>query len=293
MIIISEQTETILLQELRKRNVGVAGHHCFYLGMSALPHGRKEIFQALSAGLKELDIPHQPYVYLCADKDIVIGLRDMKEMHFSWVVEHMAKTLELPSLASHCATWDIWLDWGKIEPLLSAKIALLQTAADQQREKDVDTEAQRAVEETLRMVEAEWEATLTQRRMIRLQPLVMIADDDQFSRTLAINLLERDYASAAARNGRETLKVYLERAPDVLFLDIGMPDISGHILLEHLLKLDPQAHIIMFSGRRDKETVLRAMQAGAKGFVGKPFTRAKIMEYVASSPFVRQKLAAA
>ena len=83
---------------------------------------------------------------------------------------------------------------------------------------------------------------------------------------------------------------YVNKAPDVLFLDIGLPDINGHDVLERLFKLDPQAYVVMFSGNGDRENVLKAVELGAKGFVGKPFTQEKLIQYIEKSPFIQEKL---
>ena len=82
---------------------------------------------------------------------------------------------------------------------------------------------------------------------------------------------------------------YVNKAPDVLFLDIGLPDINGHEVLEKLFKLDPDAYVVMFSGNGDKENIMKAVELGAKGFVGKPFSQEKLLQYIQKSPFIQEK----
>jgi two-component system chemotaxis response regulator CheY len=75
----------------------------------------------------------------------------------------------------------------------------------------------------------------------------------------------------------------------VLFLDIGLPDIDGLKVLERIFKLDPQAYVVMFSGNGSKEHIMRAVELGARGFVGKPFTKEKLFQYIEKSPFVQAR----
>ena len=56
-----------------------------------------------------------------------------------------------------------------------------------------------------------------------------------------------------------------------LILDINLPDVTGHDLLERILLIDPDAHVIMLSGNADQTNIVQAMSKGAKGFIAKPF----------------------
>ena len=90
-------------------------------------------------------------------------------------------------------------------------------------------------------------------------------------------------------DGQGALMGYVNKAPDVLFLDIGLPDIDGHAVLEKIFKLDPDAYVVMFSGNKDRDNVMKAVELGAKGFVGKPFTSEKLLQYIQKSPFIQAK----
>ena len=90
-------------------------------------------------------------------------------------------------------------------------------------------------------------------------------------------------------NAETALQSYAQIAPDILFLDINLPNVTGHELLEKILLLDPQAYIIMLSGNSDKENVLQAMQRGARGFVAKPFTPDKLYQYIERCPTLNDR----
>jgi len=114
-------------------------------------------------------------------------------------------------------------------------------------------------------------------------------EDDLFSQRLVANVLQSKFELTMAEDGQGAIMGYVKHAPDVLFLDIGLPDIDGHAVLEKLFQIDPQAYVVMFSGNGDKENVMKAITLGAKGFVGKPFSEDKLLQYIHKSPFIQAR----
>lgn len=77
---------------------------------------------------------------------------------------------------------------------------------------------------------------------------------------------KRVFGADSAKSG---LKSFLKLKPDIVLLDITLPDVSGFELLRRILKADPDAHVIMFSMNTDPSVVLRSIELGAKGFLAK------------------------
>jgi len=127
------------------------------------------------------------------------------------------------------------------------------------------------------------------RRKKRMVADILVVEDDAFLQRLVSNLFTKDFRVTSARSGADALDLYIQQAPDVMFLDIGLPDTSGHNILARILELDPDAYIVMLSGQGSRENVLHAMERGAKGFIGKPFTPEKLFSYVHKCPFVQEK----
>lgn len=111
-------------------------------------------------------------------------------------------------------------------------------------------------------------------------PKVLIVDDDSFSALLVDKNLRRDHTVLTVNSGAEAIQTYFSQAPDIVFLDINLPDLSGHEVLQFILSIDPTAFIVMLSGNSDQDNILHAVKDGAKGFVAKPFTRKKLLEYI-------------
>jgi two-component system chemotaxis response regulator CheY len=117
-------------------------------------------------------------------------------------------------------------------------------------------------------------------RKQRLSPEVLIVEDQSFSTKLLRGMLERSHKIHTAANAEDALELYLAHAPDIIFLDIELPGVSGHQLAAIIHKLDAQAFIIMVTGNNHADDVVRAKQNGARGFIVKPYSKQKILEAI-------------
>lgn len=101
----------------------------------------------------------------------------------------------------------------------------------------------------------------------------LVVDDAPFMRTLLIKLLQPGgFECFEAANGREAIGKYAQIKPDVVTLDVNMPEIDGFATLQALRQLDPGAKIVMCTSSGHLETVQRAISAGASGYLKKPVT---------------------
>ncbi|MGI6160694.1 MAG: response regulator [Christensenellales bacterium] len=102
---------------------------------------------------------------------------------------------------------------------------------------------------------------------------VLVVDDAAFMRVSIKNMLSKNGYEVVgeAENGRVALKKYQEVEPDIVTMDITMPDMDGLTSLKEILCLDPGANIIMVSAMGQEGMVREAVMAGAKGFIVKPF----------------------
>jgi DNA-binding NtrC family response regulator len=114
----------------------------------------------------------------------------------------------------------------------------------------------------------------------------MLIEDDAFSRKLVENVVGKQYEITSLATADQALNTYARTAPNLLFLDIDLPDVTGHELLAKIMALDPEAHVVMLSGNADRENISKALGIGAKGFVAKPFTRDKLFQYISRCPTI-------
>jgi Response regulator containing CheY-like receiver domain and AraC-type DNA-binding domain len=102
---------------------------------------------------------------------------------------------------------------------------------------------------------------------------VLVVDDAAFMRLSIKTMLEKNgfQVVGEAENGRIAIKKYAELSPDIVTLDITMPDMDGIEALKAIMKLNPGAKIIMITAMGQECMVKEAIIAGAKGFLVKPF----------------------
>ncbi len=111
---------------------------------------------------------------------------------------------------------------------------------------------------------------------------VLITDDALFMRvTLKNILINNGYEIAGeAATGKESVDLYQSTKPDLVTMDITMPEMDGITALREIRKIDPNAKIIMCSAMGQKNIVLEAVSAGAKDFIVKPFQAEKVLEAI-------------
>lgn len=111
---------------------------------------------------------------------------------------------------------------------------------------------------------------------------VLIVDDAAFMRMMLKDILSKNGIEVIgeAVNGADAVEKYQELHPDVVTMDITMPEKDGITAVKEIRALDPKANIIMCSAMGQQPMVLEAIQSGAKDFVVKPFQADRVMESI-------------
>jgi len=111
----------------------------------------------------------------------------------------------------------------------------------------------------------------------------LIVDDTLFMRVKLRGLLEKwgYQVVGEAVNGLEAIAKFTELRPDIVLLDITMPEMDGLVALKELKKIDPQAIVVMVSAMGQERSVKEAIVSGAKTFIVKPFQDDKMQEVLA------------
>ena len=109
---------------------------------------------------------------------------------------------------------------------------------------------------------------------------VLVVDDDPaMRRTLSINLRARDYDVETAGDGRSALQIVDERMPDVILLDLGLPDLDGVSVLTRLRSFT-RVPVIVVSARSESDDKVEALDLGADDYITKPFSIEELMARV-------------
>ncbi|NSW82420.1 MAG: response regulator [Syntrophothermus sp.] len=114
---------------------------------------------------------------------------------------------------------------------------------------------------------------------------VLVVDDAAFMRMMIKDILTKNgYAVVGeAENGLVALEKYKELNPDLVTMDITMPEMDGITAVREIRKIDPGAKIIMCSAMGQQAMVIDAIQAGARDFVVKPFQPERVVEAISKA----------
>ncbi len=111
---------------------------------------------------------------------------------------------------------------------------------------------------------------------------ILIVDDAAFMRMMIKDILTKNGFEVVgeAGDGAEAVEKFKELKPDLVTMDITMPEMDGITSLKKIKEIDPDAKIIMCSAMGQQAMVIDAIQAGAKDFIVKPFQADRVLEAI-------------
>lgn len=270
MRIIKEDTGNYihsLVASITRDPASLSAWKCLHLHPQQPESINLSCFDRLRAEHRKLDCD----VVRCADNDILIISRSL---NFP-ALENLAAALTscMVDIAPELAFYDLFEDWREVRALL------LDKSTSETLSAMPNVQGFIAGENPLRTVFA----STTQHRKTRKSHYVMIVEDDPMTRRMVSNAFKEQYAVVTAANAQDAVANYLLYAPDIVFLDISLPDASGFDVLKDILAVDPDAYVVMFSGNSYLDNVTSALNTGAAGFVAKPFKKENLVRYVEDS----------
>ncbi|MCH3964339.1 MAG: response regulator [Clostridium sp.] len=111
---------------------------------------------------------------------------------------------------------------------------------------------------------------------------VLIVDDAAFMRMMIKDILEKNGFEIVgeANNGIKAVELFKKESPDVVTMDITMPDMDGIEAVKQIKGINPNAKIIMCSAMGQQTMVMDAIKAGARDFIVKPFQPDRVLEAI-------------
>lgn len=110
---------------------------------------------------------------------------------------------------------------------------------------------------------------------------VLVVDDAAFMRMMIRDILAKEgYVIHEAVNGRDAIKKYAEIRPDLVTMDITMPEMSGLDALREIRTKDPAARVLIVSAMGQQRMIVEALESGAMDFLVKPFQPTRVVETV-------------
>jgi two-component system, chemotaxis family, chemotaxis protein CheY len=108
---------------------------------------------------------------------------------------------------------------------------------------------------------------------------ILLIEDQKFSADLFRSAFPK-HPIFIAPNGASGVRMYHECRPDIVFLDLGLPDMPGFDVLQTLMDTDPGAYIVILSAMDYPIYMEKCQRMGAKGFVAKPYSKEEIQQYL-------------
>ena len=115
-----------------------------------------------------------------------------------------------------------------------------------------------------------------------MEDLILIVDDARFARRIETKALQDAGFEhiVEAKTAKEALQIFEEQAPELTLLDITLPDNSDLTLLRTMMKIRPEAKIVMNSASGQELIIQDALKAGARDFITKPFKEKEFIEKI-------------
>lgn len=117
-------------------------------------------------------------------------------------------------------------------------------------------------------------------RKTRERKKILIIEDDRFTASLIETSISGSFTKIIANTGREALEAYILEVPNMVFLDIELPDINGLELLDLLKEIDKDIYVVILSSHGTASNVAKALDKDAKDFITKPFSSDKLIHHL-------------
>jgi len=119
-------------------------------------------------------------------------------------------------------------------------------------------------------------------RLTTLGRNILIVDDAAFMRMMIKDIASKNGFNVVgeAQNGKEAVEMYLKCKPDIVTMDITMPEKDGISAVKDIMSIDSSARIIMCSAMGQQSLVMEAIKAGARDFLVKPFKAERVVEAI-------------
>jgi two-component system, chemotaxis family, chemotaxis protein CheY len=293
--IITENVEATLFdtfQLCHKINMPL---RCIHLKFAELPKPKpadwvSRMMQAIEDALEDAEAQ----TYICLDGDFLILSRVVTSKTVLRLLDTLPRDLVPAPEAGLARLFEAQVDALVLIEMMQQKIKILHRQNNEiEQVKKLQLEKKKnGLQKNIELdiaLNASLIPSIAARRVERKSPSILIVEDDIFSQRLVSNALKTKFEVHGATTGAQGLIAAIKAAPDIIFLDINLPDITGIETLAEILRIDPNAYIIMLSGNGSRENVMKAVQGGAKGFVGKPFTLDKLQGYIEKCPSVIEK----
>ena len=113
---------------------------------------------------------------------------------------------------------------------------------------------------------------------------VLLVEDDPVARWQVRNAIKDHCIISTATTAALAMQKFIELKPNLVFLDIDLPDKDGRQILDWIMDISPRTVVVMLSSYDHPDIVQRTLEQGAQGFIAKPFQKQDLLRYINISP---------
>lgn len=288
MIKVFENTEALLFNFLGQFTKTATNLRCIHLHVSqyhANQFNHIDERHVVSVTEEILD-DKGSYVFRCHDSDIFIIAPYISPKLYKTFLSRLVEELRLDSDQNLASFLELGHDGDTLIDSVKQKIDALE-----QEEKKAIKEHLYDDENKPRIKNHRPVLSLLSTTYTHETPRILVIEDDEFSQALIANAFLAELNIEFAATGMQGIQKYVDSAPDIVLLDIGLPDMSGHEVMGTIRELDPNAKIIMLTARNEVDEIHHSLESGAQGYVSKPFSKAALLQHMKIRPVSRQHVA--
>lgn len=281
MLIITQDARQAFLTEVNQCVVKNEIWRCMIFSFSKTGKKPESWFSSVTEKIHHCLGSDSGRIFLDTDGDLYVLGKHITEKSYQFLLEKISPIF-LPTAISNLSTLqELPVDKDKIEKFIGNKCIDIQKT----QENTEPSSSSLYIDDFHRPhIEA-----ISAKRKKRQNIGILIVEDDLFSQRLVAKSLEREFDVFTAASGQDAIFAYITHAPDIVFLDIGLPDASGLEVLQKLQEMDPDLYVVMLSANGNRANILKAVENGAKGFIGKPFPREKLIQSIKNCPTAQAK----
>jgi two-component system chemotaxis response regulator CheY len=294
MIIITDNTTEILLKYLETARDDHSNERCIYIRMKQVPNLRQHWLEDISIQISLIIDDVTSKFYVCEDGDSFLISPRLTHKKMAEIYNILFPLIETaPDYNSIFSLHEFITDINMLLVAVDDKFKIIQDARlkilkqKQDEERALNEQKQRSI--LTHKITADIKTSVIHKKNKRDTFEILLIDDDLFSTKMVDTLLGKYFLTHKASTAWEAITSYIRTAPDIVFLDIDMPIVNGHEILIKILEIDPKAHIIMLSGHSHHDNIKKSIETGAKGFITKPFTKDRIIQYIQQCPNFQSK----
>jgi two-component system chemotaxis response regulator CheY len=285
MEIFNRPAEAKLVQSASKLKEQRTQVYCIHFGLSGLGNSKTKtdlsiLANIIKEGIKELE----GGIYLCHDFDLFVILKTsdnkiiqqiISNVRFYYADDPLACGIEKDNIKEFAIIYDVAKNYEDFFFACNRKLVAYNELKKSLKNQPNETLIQDTENINMVMLKS---ALLD--RASRDKICILIVEDQAFSRQLLKASLDKNYLTLVAKDAVQGLDAYTSNAPDMVFLDIELPDQDGYYVLRNMLSADPSAFVIMTTANNTEKDVRKSITEGARGYIIKPFTKQKIDQYI-------------